>query len=121
MAKGGEIFVLDMGQPVKILDLAKNMIRLSGYRPYEDIQIEITGLRPGEKLYEELLMAEEGLQATKNNKIFVAKSLFCDFALLKQKLEQLRSELEKQPKAEDIKNKVQALVPTYHQPVEKVV
>jgi FlaA1/EpsC-like NDP-sugar epimerase len=121
MAKGGEIFVLDMGQPVKILDLAKNMIRLSGYRPYEDIQIEITGLRPGEKLYEELLMAEEGLQSTKNNKIFIAKPLYCDFALLKQKLEQLRIELEKQPKDEDIKKKVQALVPTYHQPVEKVV
>jgi len=122
MAKGGEIFVLDMGQPVKIIDLAKNMIRLSGYKPNEDIMIEITGLRPGEKLYEELLMNEEGLKATKNNKIFVAQPLFTDYGLLKQKLEQLAHELEMQPDVEDIKEKVQVLVPTYSQPVvEKVV
>ena len=71
LAKGGEIFILDMGQPVKILDLARNMIELSGYKPYEDIEIKITGLRPGEKLYEELLMAEEGLQTTASSKIFI--------------------------------------------------
>lgn len=71
MAKGGEIFILDMGQPVKILDLAEKLIRLSGFEPYVDIDIKITGLRPGEKLYEELLMAEEGIQDTKHDKIFV--------------------------------------------------
>ena len=71
MARGGEIFVLDMGEPVKILDLAESLIRLSGYEPYKDIDIQFTGLRPGEKLYEELLMSEEGLKKTKNQKIFI--------------------------------------------------
>jgi FlaA1/EpsC-like NDP-sugar epimerase len=75
MAKGGEIFVLDMGDPVKILDLAEMLIRLSGLEPYKDIKIEFTGLRPGEKLYEELLMAEEGLKTTANNKIFIGKPI----------------------------------------------
>ncbi|MDD4296924.1 MAG: nucleoside-diphosphate sugar epimerase/dehydratase, partial [Ruminiclostridium sp.] len=87
MAEGGEIFVLDMGEPVKIMDLAKNLIRLSGFEPYEDIDIEITGLRPGEKLYEELLMNEEGLKATRHNKIFVAQPLHTDYELLKRELE----------------------------------
>ncbi|OEH85516.1 polysaccharide biosynthesis protein [Desulfuribacillus stibiiarsenatis] len=73
MAKGGEIFVLDMGDPVKIIDLAKTMIKLSGFGPYKDIDIVITGMRPGEKLYEELLSAEEGVNATFHKRIFVAK------------------------------------------------
>ena len=72
---GGEIFVLDMGEPVKILDLAEKMIRLSGYRPYDDIEIKFTGLRPGEKLYEEILMSEEGMRATSNDLIYVAKPM----------------------------------------------
>lgn len=72
-AKGGEIFILDMGEPVKILDLAKNLIRLSGYKLGEDIQIEFTGLRPGEKLYEELLMDEEGMQDTDNRLIHIGR------------------------------------------------
>ncbi|MPQ44723.1 polysaccharide biosynthesis protein [Clostridium tarantellae] len=72
-AEGGEIFVLDMGKPVKIFDLANELIKLSGYKPGEDIKIEITGLRPGEKLYEELLMDEEGLKETKHEKIFIGK------------------------------------------------
>lgn len=75
MAKGGEIFVLDMGSPVKILDLAKNMIRLSGLEPDKDIKIEFTGLRPGEKLFEELLMAEEGLEKTESQKIFIGNPI----------------------------------------------
>jgi FlaA1/EpsC-like NDP-sugar epimerase len=75
MARGGEIFVLDMGEPVKILDLAESLIRLSGYEPYKDIDIQFTGLRPGEKLYEELLMDEEGLRKTQNQKIFIGSPL----------------------------------------------
>jgi len=75
MARGGEIFVLDMGDPIKTLDLAEMLIRLSGYEPYKEIEIEITGLRPGEKLYEELLMSEEGLKKTSNNKIFVGRQI----------------------------------------------
>ncbi len=75
MGKGGEIFVLDMGQPVKILELAENLIKLAGFIPYEDINIVFTGLRPGEKLYEELLMDEEGLRQTKNKKIFIGSPI----------------------------------------------
>ena len=78
MAKGGEIFVLDMGQPVKIYDLAVNLIKMKGYVPDRDIKIEIVGLRPGEKLYEELLMAEEGLQSTTNDLIFIGKPIELD-------------------------------------------
>lgn len=75
MGRGGEIFVLDMGQPVKILELAENLIKLAGFRPYEDINIVFTGLRPGEKLYEELLMDEEGLRKTDNRKIFIGSPI----------------------------------------------
>jgi len=71
MAQGGEIFVLDMGEPVKILDLAESLIRLSGYEPYKDIDIKFSGLRPGEKLFEELLIDEEGIRKTQNLKIFI--------------------------------------------------
>ena len=78
MAQGGEIFVLDMGEPVKIIDLARNLIKLSGYEPGVDIPIEITGLRPGEKLYEEVLMDEEGLRRTGNDKIRVGKPIDID-------------------------------------------
>ena len=89
IAKGGEIFVLDMGKPVKIDDLAKNLIRLSGYEPGTDIEIVYTGLRPGEKLYEEMLMDEEGLTDTANEMIHVGKPLEFDSEVLRTKLDEL--------------------------------
>ena len=111
-AKGGEIFVLDMGEPVKIYDLAVNMIKLSGYDPGKDIEIEISGLRPGEKLYEELLMSEEGLQSTTNSKIFVAEPMNIDFDELKNNLFELLEIEEKEDNLE-IKKKLAEIVPTY--------
>lgn len=90
-AKGGEIFILDMGEPVKIYKLAEDLIRLSGFKPNEDIPIEITGLRPGEKLYEELLMEEEGLIETNNKKIFIGKPEIIDFKVLMSSLNFLRN------------------------------
>ena len=111
LAKGGEIFVLDMGEPVKILDLAKNLIRLSGYKPFEDIQIEFTGLRPGEKLYEELLMSEEGLQETENKLIHIGKPIEFDEGKFLSDLEELRRIAEED--SLDIRRKVREIVPTY--------
>ena len=111
-AKGGEIFVLDMGKPVKILDLALNLIRLSGLKPYEDIDIVFTGLRPGEKLYEELLMDEEGLQSTDNELIHIGKPIDFDEELFVHQLEEL-DELSRMDSPK-IKEKVMEVVPTYH-------
>ena len=91
-AKGGEIFVLDMGEPMRIDDLARNLIKLSGLRPDEDIKIQYTGLRPGEKLYEELLMAEEGLRKTAHEKILIGKPLEFDQEKFLKQLEQLKKE-----------------------------
>lgn len=110
-AKGGEIFILDMGEPVRILDLAENLIRLSGYVPYEDIQIEFTGLRPGEKLYEELLMGEEGLQDTPNRLIHIGKPIEFDQERFKEQLNRL-AELAVQD-SEGIRDVVAEIVPTY--------
>lgn len=110
-AKGGEIFVLDMGEPVKILDLAKNLIRLSGYVPNEDIMIEFSGLRPGEKLYEELLMDEEGLQDTPNKQIHIGKPIDFDEEQFKKQLDELYEEANGDEV--DIKAAVQKIVPTY--------
>ena len=112
-AKGGEIFVLDMGKPVKIYDLACDLIRLSGLEPNRDIKIVFTGLRPGEKLYEELLMSEEGLQDTVHKKIYVGKPTFEDMDKLTVKLEQLRKLLELDD-INEIKHQMQMIVPTYH-------
>ena len=110
-AKGGEIFVLDMGEPVKIADLAKNLIRLSGFKVGEDIEIKYTGLRPGEKLYEELLMDEEGLQATDNNLIHIGKPIDMNEAVFMKQLKELKAASEKDSKA--IRQMVKEMVPTY--------
>ncbi len=110
-ARGGEIFVLDMGEPVKILDLAKNMIKLSGYRVDEDIRIEFTGLRPGEKMYEELLMREEGLKETANRMIYIGKPIEYDDELFEEQLERLqKASLNEEP---NIRELVREIVPGY--------
>ena len=111
LAKGGEIFVLDMGEPVKILDLAENLIRLSGYKPYEDIDIEFTGLRPGEKLYEELLMSEEGLQETANKLIHIGKPIEFDDDKFREQLDALKKAAEHD--SASIRQLVKEIVPTY--------
>ena len=110
-AKGGEIFVLDMGEPVRILDLAKNLIRLSGYKVDEDIQIEFTGLRPGEKLYEELLMDEEGLQDTANKMIHIGKPIEIDEMKFFSQLHNLKEESKNE--SADIRYLIKEIVPTY--------
>ena len=111
-AKGGEIFVLDMGKPVRIYDLAKKMISLSGYVPEVDLKIAITGLRPGEKLYEELLMNEEGLQKTAHSKIFVGQSIAISLDELNEKLDTLKAALDTDNA--NIKKVFEKVVPTYH-------
>ena len=116
-AKGGEVFVLDMGKPVKIYDLAVDLIKLSGLEPNRDIQIKITGLRPGEKLYEELLMSEEGLQNTEHNKIYIGKPTFESIYSLNKKLDELK-ELLKEKDDKKIKEKMKQIVPTYKEPSE---
>ena len=111
-AKGGEIFVLDMGEPVKIADLAKNLIRLSGYTLGVDMDIKYTGLRPGEKLYEELLVKEEGIQKTANNLIYIGKPLeFKEVHFLSglRKLEEASMN-----ESLNVKQLVSEIVPTYH-------
>ena len=115
-AKGGEIFVLDMGDPVKIDDMARNLIRLSGFVPDEDIKIVYTGLRPGEKLYEELLMKEEGMQETANELIFIGKPIEMDDEDFKEKLELL--DRESRSESPRIKEIVAEIVPTYHPDLE---
>ncbi len=116
-AKGGEIFVLDMGEPVRILDLAKNLIRLSGYKVDEDIKIEFTGLRPGEKLYEELLMNEEGMTDTANKLIHIGKPIEIDEEKFFRQLNALKLAVEAE--ADDIRPLVQEIVPTYVPQEEK--
>lgn len=110
-AKGGEIFVLDMGEPVRILDLAENLIKLSGFKPYEDIKIEFTGLRPGEKLYEELLMSEEGLEATENSLIHIGKPIDMDEETFLETLDKMKDAM--YDERNDIRELVKSIVPTY--------
>ena len=112
MAKGGEIFILDMGEPVKIYDLACNLIRMKGYEPEKDIKIEVVGLRPGEKLYEELLMAEEGLQETENQKIHIGKPIELDEEEFLTKLGRLIDKAE--DNMADIRRDIKDICPTYN-------
>ena len=119
-AQGGEIFVLDMGEPVKIYDLAYDLIKLSGYEPNKDIKIKITGLRPGEKLYEELLMSEEGLTNTSHKKIFIGKPTFSDINTLKEKLNEL-NEIISRDNSSELISKLQEVVPTYKRRNDEVV
>ena len=113
-ANRGEIFVLDMGEPVRIDDLARNLIRLSGFTPDVDIEVKYTGLRPGEKLFEEMLMDEEGLRSTANNLIHIGKPLEINEAEFLQQLEQLHNACEQN--SDDIRQIVAAVVKTYRLP-----
>lgn len=118
-AQGGEIFVLDMGEPVKIYDLAISLIKLSGLEPEVDIPIKITGLRPGEKLYEELLMAEEGLRQTEHNKIFIGKMHDVTYGELQNTIKTLKKLVENENVSlKEIKQTIKQLVPTYKEPEE---
>ena len=110
-AHGGEIFVLDMGKPVKILTLAENLIRLSGFEPYKDIDIQFTGLRPGEKLYEEMLMSEEGLQETENKLIHIGKPIDMDETEFFAQLEELKRIIDTEPI--NARRLISGIVPTY--------
>ncbi len=110
-AKGGEIFILDMGEPVRIADMAKNLIKLSGYEPDVDIKIEYTGLRPGEKLYEELLMEEEGLQDTPNHMIHIGKPIEMNEDTFVERLINLKEAA--YGETDDIRSLIKELVPTY--------
>jgi len=112
MAKGGEIFILDMGEPVKIIKLAEDLIKLSGFEPYTEIPIKITGLRPGEKLYEELILDEEGVTATKHQKIFVAKPTNIDYKEFENNLKELRKTIN-DLSDDEIRSYVKRIVKTY--------
>jgi len=112
MGQGGEIFVLDMGTPIKILDLARDLVRLSGFEPDEDIEIKFIGLRPGEKLVEELITEGEGISRTSHEKIFTLRKDPCDLKWLKNKIEEL-TVLAGRQDAQGIKGKLKEIVPEY--------
>ena len=113
MAKGGEIFVLDMGEPVKINDLAVNLIQLSGLELHKEIEIEYTGLRPGEKLYEEILMAEEGIEKTSNEKICIGHPIDVDEKVLIDGIEYLRG-IDLDDNKDEVEATLEKMVPTFH-------
>jgi FlaA1/EpsC-like NDP-sugar epimerase len=113
LARGGEVFVLDMGEPVRILSLAEDLIRLSGLEPYQDIDITFTGLRPGEKLYEELLTSEESVESkTKHEKIFVAKPNRVEYPFLLKRLDHLKEMMERGD-LDEVMDMLEILVPSY--------
>ena len=116
-AKNGQIFVLNMGDPVRIADLAKNMIRLSGYEPGVEIEIKYIGLRPGEKLYEELLMNEEGMQTTENSRIFIGRQIAFDETVFRKQMKELERAAENE--CLDICEMVKRMVPEYQYEGEK--
>jgi FlaA1/EpsC-like NDP-sugar epimerase len=113
MGKGGEVFVLDMGEPVKILDLAKELIRLSGLEPDKDIPIVFTQPRPGEKLFEEILTSEEGTIATQQKKIFIAKLSEVNEEILETGINRLKEALRKRDE-EKIKDVLKEMIPSYN-------
>ena len=119
-AKGGEIFVLDMGKPVRIDDMARNLIRLSGYQPDVDIKIVYTGLRPGEKLYEELLMDEEGMKDTPNKLIHIGHPIEMDDDRFMQQLQKLDKASKSEVDAMKMKEIVAEVVTTYHPDLKHV-
>jgi FlaA1/EpsC-like NDP-sugar epimerase len=112
MGEGGEIFILEMGTPIKIDDMARDLIRLSGFEPDVDIKIEYIGLRPGEKLNEELMTEGENIVPTRHEKIMVLKGIECDLQLLNGKVDELAQLAEKQA-GNKIKSKLQEIVPEY--------
>ncbi len=116
MAKGGEIFILDMGEPVKIIDLATQLIKLSGYTPGKDIKIEFTGLRPGEKLYEELLLSEEGIKETTHEKIFIGNPIEIDSEKFFAQMNELRK-IAFANKSDEVRELIAEMVPTYQKPM----
>ena len=118
LAQGGEIFVLDMGEPVKILTLAENLIRLHGKTPYEDIQIKFSGLRPGEKLFEELLMSEEGLRETANKKIFIGKQIEINEHEFIESIERIR-EIANSNNSGKTVSELEKIVPTFNHVIIK--
>jgi FlaA1/EpsC-like NDP-sugar epimerase len=112
MGNGGEIFILDMGTPIKIYDMARDLIRLSGFEPEVDIKIEYTGLRPGEKLFEELITEGENIVPTRHEKIMVLKGIECDLALLNGKVDEL-VRLAREQDGAKVKLKLREIVPEY--------
>jgi FlaA1/EpsC-like NDP-sugar epimerase len=115
LTKGGEVFILDMGEPVKIVDLAQDLIRMSGYVPYEEIDIQFTGIRPGEKLYEEILTKEEGATSTMHDRIFISLPAPWSSVQMEEEIRQLEAVLHESPL--DIKQALKQVVPSFNEQV----